>query len=86
MSGDIHFGTFKDAANDIYFMVVNKQCHPNAGQQFVLELELEPNHSFIIREILQESSFLINTNAAGKSSFNISIGPGKGLFYKVLQN
>jgi len=37
LSGDIHFGTFKDKTDNIYFMLVNKQCYPNAGQQFTLE-------------------------------------------------
>lgn len=82
--GDIHFGTFKDISNDTYFMVVNKQCHPNAGQQFTMELSLIPNREYIIRDLLQDSNYEISSNFEGKAQFNISIGPGKGILYKII--
>jgi hypothetical protein len=81
--GDIHFGTFKDTTNTLYYMVVNKQCHPNAGQQFTMELSLIPNRDYIIRDLLQDSNFEISSNSEGKALFNISIGPGKGLLYMI---
>lgn len=83
LHGDIHFGTFKDTANDNYFMVVNKQCHPYAGQQFTLKLSLAPNSNYIISDILADSNFHIQSDASGKAVYNISIGPGKGLLYKI---
>jgi len=85
LSGNIHFSTFRDDQNDIYFMIVNKQCHPNAGQQFTLNLSLGPNRNYIIRDLLGENNFDLRTNATGKSQFNITIGPGKGLLYKLFQ-
>ena len=84
LSGNIHFGTFRDDQNELYFMIVNKQCHPNAGQQFTLNLILQPNRKCVVQDLLRESNFVINTDSFGKAEHDITIGAGKGQLYKLL--
>jgi hypothetical protein len=85
LSGNIHFGIFKDEKNTPYFLVVNKQCHPDAGQQFSLILSLTPNRKYIVRDLIQESNFNLSTDSSGEAQFNINIGAGKGLLFKLYQ-
>ncbi len=86
--GDIVFGTFDlTAEGDKYFMLVNKQCHPDAVQSFDLTLNYNNTEIRLIEDILaartpgNENAFTIMQ--PGATEFTVTLNPGQGKLFRI---
>jgi len=78
----IEVGSFTHNDGSLYFMLVNRKCHINDTQTMNVTVNTVGPTS-IIYDVLSDQ--YIDEISAGSNIFNVTLEPGEGRLYKIIE-